>query len=389
MNYLTTGNDAVDSIGRMNISGNVVPQIWYKTILGDTGKPHYLAIAILADLVYWYRPTEIRDERSGQIIGWKKKFRDDILQRTYQSFSVMFGESEKTIMRAITVLENLGVVKRHRRTLYLNSGIKANNVLYLEIIPQKLSDLTFPTTELIDSANSFDTEEKIRNCGTDLSCSADRPEKVISEEMMAEQGISGIEKEIQKENGWEVRKIAGCGTDLSSCSDRNSSYIRQNGESIDTNLFAVTARFDQTNTKNNTKTSDREDIHQIYPSKDGMMEVEAYADIIRENINYDFHIQNYNWVEAGMFEELYQVICDIVCIQRKTVRINGEDYPYQLVKSKFLKLKEEHLEYVIDSMKKTNSKVTNIRAYMMTALYNAPNTIDHYYQQEVQHDLYG
>ena len=57
--------------------------------------------------------------------------------------------------------------------------------------------------------------------------------------------------------------------------------------------------------------------------------------------------------------------------------------------SKFLKLNSSHLNYVIGCMKNTTTKITNIKAYMVTTLYNAPNTINHYYQQEVQHDMYG
>ena len=95
------------------------------------------------------------------------------------------------------------------------------------------------------------------------------------------------------------------------------------------------------------------------------------------------------WSEKGLYEELYEVICEIVCVKRKTVKVNGEDYPYELVKSKFLKLNSSHLEYVIGSMKETTTKIANIRAYMVTALYNAPNTMNHYYQQLVQHDMYG
>ena len=66
-----------------------------------------------------------------------------------------------------------------------------------------------------------------------------------------------------------------------------------------------------------------------------------------------------------------------------------EEYPYELVKSKFLKLRSSHLEYVMGCMKDTTTKISNIKAYMVTALYNAPSTINHYYQQEVQHDMYG
>lgn len=93
--------------------------------------------------------------------------------------------------------------------------------------------------------------------------------------------------------------------------------------------------------------------------------------------------------DRELYDELFEIICEVVCVKHKTVRIGGDDYPYELVKSKFLKLNSSHLNYVIGCMKNTTTKITNIKAYMVTTLYNAPSTINHYYQQEVQHDMYG
>lgn len=122
---------------------------------------------------------------------------------------------------------------------------------------------------------------------------------------------------------------------------------------------------------------------------DEMDEVTAYMELIKENIEYEHHMQYDDWSNKGLYQELYDVICEVVCVKRKTVRVAGEDYPYELVKSKFLKLNGSHLEYVISRMKDTTTKIGNIKAYMVTTLYNAPSTMNHYYQQEVQHDMYG
>lgn len=122
---------------------------------------------------------------------------------------------------------------------------------------------------------------------------------------------------------------------------------------------------------------------------DGIDNTEAYIQIIRKNIDYEHHMKYNEWQDKALYDELYELICEIVCVKRKTVKVNGEDYPYELVKAKFLKLNSSHLQYVIDSMQNTTTKIGNIRAYMVTALYNAPNTMNHYYQQEVQHDMYG
>ena len=67
-----------------------------------------------------------------------------------------------------------------------------------------------------------------------------------------------------------------------------------------------------------------------------------------------------------MFEELFTLICEVVCVKRKSIKIDGEEYPYELVKAKFLKLNSDHLLYVIGYLKKNTNKLTNIKGYMMT-----------------------
>lgn len=133
----------------------------------------------------------------------------------------------------------------------------------------------------------------------------------------------------------------------------------------------------------------------IYPSGEGnqtddrMDGADAYIEIIKENIEYDHHMKYDEINDRELYDELFELICEVVCVKRTTIRIAGEEYPYELVKSKFLKLRSSHLEYVMGCMKDTTTKISNIKAYMVTALYNAPSTINHYYQQEVQHDMYG
>ena len=90
-----------------------------------------------------------------------------------------------------------------------------------------------------------------------------------------------------------------------------------------------------------------------------------------------------------MLDELVEIIVDVVAVQRKSIRIGGADYPYELVKGKFLKLDSGHIRYVLDSMEKNTTHIANIRAYLLTALYNAPNTISSYYSAEVNYYEYG
>ena len=143
------------------------------------------------------------------------------------------------------------------------------------------------------------------------------------------------------------------------------------------------------NNNPNNEMSYNNHISLSYQQVDPRDEATAYMELIRENIDYDIMMSDRNWRDSEMYDELYQIICDVVCVPRKTIRIGGEEYPYNLVKSKFLKLNSSHLQYVISCMQNNTTKVANIKAYLITALYNAPNTISHYYNAEVNHDLYG
>ena len=80
---------------------------------------------------------------------------------------------------------------------------------------------------------------------------------------------------------------------------------------------------------------------------------------------------------------------DVICSMKDMIRVNGEDIPHGVVKSRFLKIDSSHIDYVLTSLKKNTSEVRNIRAYLITALYNAPTTIDGYYTAWVNHDMYG
>ena len=107
-----------------------------------------------------------------------------------------------------------------------------------------------------------------------------------------------------------------------------------------------------------------------------------------ENIEYDCLIQNHR-LDRDRLDELVELMVDTVCSNREMIRIAGDDYPAEVVKSRFLKLNSSHIEYVLDRMRENTTYVRNIKKYLLAALYNAPATIDSYYTSLVSHDMYG
>ncbi|MGM0854025.1 MAG: DnaD domain-containing protein [Bacillota bacterium] len=153
---MKSGCQVVDQIGELKIEGNIVPHLWYKNITFSSGKAHFVAITLLADIVYWYRPTVIKDE-SGMIVGARTKFKGDMLQKSYQAFVDSYGFTKRQVKDAIDFLVDHHLLLREFRTIS-TSSILLNNVMFVQpvtgnvqrVMKEKVNvaDLSFcpPTT---------------------------------------------------------------------------------------------------------------------------------------------------------------------------------------------------------------------------------------------------
>ena len=120
--------------------------------------------------------------------------------------------------------------------------------------------------------------------------------------------------------------------------------------------------------------------------KDGMESREIYRQIILENIDYEILAADPQ-VDREQLDEITEIILDTVCTSRKTIRISSDDFPAEVVKSRFLKLNASHIQYVMSCMKENTTRIRNIKKYLLAALYNATFTMGSYYSALVQHDM--
>lgn len=140
--------------------------------------------------------------------------------------------------------------------------------------------------------------------------------------------------------------------------------------------------------KNNTNNTNMSKIIlSINPSsEDEIDEMEAYTELIKENIDYDSLMQCHPY-DYEMVEGIFDLILETVLSKNPEITIAGDVYPKNLVKSKFLKLNYSHVEYVMACLGKTTTKIHNIKSYLLASLFNASSTISGYYQAEVNHDM--
>ncbi|MEI2781264.1 MAG: hypothetical protein V9H25_08360 [Candidatus Competibacter sp.] len=142
---------AVEEIGRIHFEGNIIPHSWYQRITLESGKPDMPAIVILAEIIYWYRPyqTLTKDGKPLQ----RKHFDGDMFQCSAAYFEAKFGFTKTQARRAITRLEEGGLIRREFRDVVIQ-GILRNNITFIEPVPLAIMAITHPPTAVAEMVSA-------------------------------------------------------------------------------------------------------------------------------------------------------------------------------------------------------------------------------------------
>ena len=145
---------------------------------------------------------------------------------------------------------------------------------------------------------------------------------------------------------------------------------------------------------NNTdiKYIDLSDTDPFFPSGfcgnevDGTDEFTRYYQYFYEQLSMDYLKQDYPY-DHERLDLILHLIVEVMCSNRKQIRIASDDKPIEIVKSSFMKLDSEHIRFVMSSFKENTTDVRNIKQYLLASIYNAPYTISAHYDAKVRHDM--
>ena len=146
--------------------------------------------------------------------------------------------------------------------------------------------------------------------------------------------------------------------------------------------------------KINTEMNDNKSNHIIsvdekrFDSDNHSEDYQAYENLVKETIDYE-SLEVTHHDDMRQVDEIVNLIVETVMCKNDKILIASNWYPASLVKKKFLMLTYSHIEYVLHCMSGNTTKVKNIKKYLLAALFNAPSTMNGYYQAEVNHDMPG
>lgn len=319
--YKSTGSLSVDQMLYVPIQGDVIPKEFYKLVKKkDSGNTDFLAIQILSNIIYWYRPT-VEYNEDGSLKRISKKFKSDMLQKNYDEYASMYDVTKRQVKAAFDTLESLGFIKRIFKTVDV-FGTKISNVLFIELNINAIKVALCVNKPNEDKTHVNDVAISITNgvCA-DENTSCNKMEKVLP----------------KKDN--PVTKKCNTYT-----------YIK-------------------TNTKSNI-TNFSHSIFNQKDDKDGLTDLKAYRNILIENTEIDSLIREQP-ADKEKYLEYLEIMLDLVCFNKKPVAINGNSYPAEVVKSRMLKLKREHLEHVCEIYNELSTPVTNFYKHCTATLYNS------------------
>lgn len=160
--------------------------------------------------------------------------------------------------------------------------------------------------------------------------------------------------------------------------------VKQNSVVLKTGTLDIRKSESKKTERNNTE------INKTNPILSGvdkdMYERESYRNYLCSQLDLEILYERYPY-EGETLDAIVNLMLDVICSKRKTIRVAGDDKPLSVVKSQFLKVNSMHIEYVMDCMKKNPTKVRNIKQYLLAAIYNAPLTMQSYYQAWVNNDM--
>ena len=278
------------------------------------------------------------------------------------------------IMNELDTDHGIGLVEKRRL------GLGKANVIYVKNF--MLRDEAEPDGQVPDRGQEMEGDDLPDEVNTGALEPSESPETRIDTQSSKKQNSGILNNRIQELQETEFRDSEKQNSGV--LKSRTQEFYETECSNTDIN------KTDYSKTEKNEtdiNLSIRERLQRAHGSdRDEMDEYHAYEELIRKNIEYESLLTMYDREDV---DEIVSLMTDTVCSSKKSIVIGGESMPAQVVKSRLLKVDYSHIQYVFFCMQRNTTKVRNIRQYLLTALYNAPSTMSHFYSAEVNHDMYG
>lgn len=290
-----------------------------------------------------------------------------------------------TAVKYMNELEEFGLVEKKRQ------GLGRANIIYVKsfLVKDNYDEYDRETAAKNNETKEVEMEEKGAQTPVNTQKFKNYTSRSSKNEIQEVQNLNfkefnnytsgSSEIEIQ-----EVQELNPNNTNKSNNNINNTKKNNTNYNNISSNLISR----DESALDTNAQVMEQNQIRCDEKKQTKVNEYNAYKNYIKESIEYDILIERYP-LDADMINEIVELMTETIISKGDTVVIASNEFPKEVVKSRFMKIGFQHIEYVLDCLKKNTTKVKNIKKYILAAIYNAPLTMSSYYSAEVNHDYPG
>ena len=284
------------------------------------------------------------------------------------------------LLAELDMKKGIGFIERVTR------GFGQSDVIYVKNFIQSGLELEQETASPDDQNVSLHEEEKERTPRSEKRTYRGSKSEPVE---VRKTNLSRSEKQTyrgSKSRLIEVRKNDPNNTDKSETDSNKTENSKTDRSEIDS---IYPSDIEQTKISNDIIDIEQTTITEQTDKKDQMKQFEFYTELVKQNISYDILRHDCKKSEEQLLDEIVAIVAEFLSMPRETALIGGVKYPYQYVRNRFLLLDDAHIRYVLECFRKNTTEVRNIKAYLLSSMLNATNTIDLYYQAKAQHDLHA
>ena len=284
------------------------------------------------------------------------------------------------LLAELDMKKGIGLIERVKR------GFGQSDVIYVKNFIQSGLELEQETASPDDQNVSLHEEEKERTPRSEKRTYRGSKSEPVE---VRKTNLSRSEKQTyrgSKSRLIEVRKNDPNNTDKSETDSNKTENSKTDRSEIDS---IYPSDVEQTKISNDIIDIEQTTITGQTDKRDQMKQFEFYTELVKQNISYDMLRHDCKTGEEQLLDEIVAIVAEFLSVPRETALIGGVKYPYQYVRNRFLLLDDAHIRYVLECFRKNTTEVRNIKAYLLSSMLNATNTIDLYYQAKAQHDLHA
>ena len=136
--------------------------------------------------------------------------------------------------------------------------------------------------------------------------------------------------------------------------------------------------------KNNTEMNETYSFNS--EETDGMSQREQLEEYFSQSLEVELLLRLCPDDEDIIYQ-IVDLLVDTCATKRKMLHIAGDNKPAEVVRSRFMKLNADHIRFVLKCLAENSSPIRNMKQYLLASLYNAPTTMQLFYQNQTNHDL--